>query len=149
MAWLAHDENDHGDAFDRPRNPDAVGLFEELWPSGTFGSGKIARNNRRTGSAQGRGSFLRKAYCQLCGYPNDLNKIDHSGGSEDGDGNGGGVNKSTATGVSSNPLSVISEIIGDQSARNGAGCALCFSKHSSKDKFDIVENMNPIPPFGF
>lgn len=147
MAWLSSD-NDHGEAFDRPQNPDAVGLFEDLWPSGTFGTGKVARNNRRTGSAQGAGGFLRKAYCSLCGFPNDLNKVDHTGGSEDGEGAGGPVTKATSTGTTLHG-DTISEVTGDQRASVGSGCALCFSKNSSKEKFDVVESMNPIPPLGF
>ena len=140
---------DHGDAFarasDRPENP---GIFLELWPSDSAGSGRIVGNNRRTGRAQGKGSFLRKAYCQNCGYPNDLNKVDHTGGSEDGAGAGGAVTKTTNTFTGSGGATFTEET-GDQAARKNAGCAMCFSKNSSRERVEDVEAMNPIPPLGF
>lgn len=125
--------------------------FEDIWPSDTAGDGLVKSNNANTGDAQGKGSLLRKAACQLCGFPNDLSAIDHSGGSADGNGAGSTI----ATSTVSAPVSgggTHTEPIGTQSASRGAGCALCFSKNSTSQREQIETTANPwsqVAPLGF
>lgn len=131
--------------------PSADPAFEDIWPSETRGDGAIVKNNRRTGAAQGKGTLIRKAHCRLCGFPNDLVAVDHSGGSIDGEGAGGSI----TTAVASAPVSgggTHTEAYGSQSLRRGAGCALCFSKNSTVLRIDADAEPNPwdrIVPLGF
>lgn len=123
--------------------------FDDLWPTETRGDGKLVANNLRTGAAQGKSSMVRKAHCVLCGFPNDLVRIDHSGGSIDGLGAGGQVTTSTVSApVSSVGLHDLSngkhtENIGTQAYRNASGCALCFSKNSTKLRQDAMTYVDP------
>lgn len=132
--------------------------FENIWPTETRGNGVVRKNNLITGAAQGKGSLIRKAPCRLCGFPNDLTAIDHSGGSIDGEGAGGQITTSTVSFPVSAPQDVVGQIttstenIGTQSLRRGAGCALCFSKNSTKQRVLLDVDPSPwdkIQPLGF
>jgi hypothetical protein len=124
-------------AFERDNAP-AQPYFEDLWPSETKGDGLVVANNVRDGSAQGKGSLVSKAHCRLCGFPNDLSRVDHSGGSLDGNGAGGAITTATA---SSYPTGgdTHTEAYGDQAYRNASGCALCFSKNSSPVRVQLTD----------
>lgn len=124
--------------------------FEDLWPSETKGNGLVVRNNRRTGAAQGKGTLLQKAHCRLCGFPNDLTKIDHQGGSIDGNGAGGAITTGTATYTFPNGT-VHTEAYGSQAYRTAAGCAFCFSKNSSAQRVLLTggDPWNRTFPSGF
>lgn len=123
--------------------------FEEIWPTESRGDGIIVANNFRTGAAQGKSSMIRKAHCRLCGFPNDLVAVDHSGGSIDGLGAGGGI----TTQVASAPLAMSAvnykgptthtENAGTQAFKKGSGCALCFSKNSTGMRVDALTFTNP------
>lgn len=119
-------------SFERKSVPPPV-EFDELWPSETSGNGQVVLNNSRNGAAQGKGSFLLKAHCRLCGFPNDMSRTDHSGGSLDGNGAGGSVSLSTVTATLNNGTTH-TEGVGTQSFRNASGCALCFTKNSTKQR---------------
>jgi hypothetical protein len=123
--------NRRGDVKDAVEVPE----FEDLWPSETKGDGRVVANNARTGAAQGKANFTRKAHCQMCGYPVDLNANDHSGGSPDGNGAGGVVTKSVASATLPNGT-VHTEAVGSQAYNKGAGCPMCFSKNSSSERID-------------
>ncbi len=135
--------------FQRKNNPVET-TFEDLWPSETRGNGVVVKNNTRDGSAQGKGSFIRKAHCRMCGFPTDLTTNDHSGGSIDGNGAGGGIAVATATVTLPNGT-IHTENYGTQTYNKAAGCPLCFSKNSSGQRI-ILTGGNPwdhIQPFGF
>lgn len=122
--------------------------FDDVFPSETRGDGKLVANNLRTGAAQGKSSMVRKAHCILCGFPNDLVRIDHSGGSIDGMGAGGAVVTATVSAPVSgkfyNKAGVNhTENIGTQAYRNASGCALCFSKNSTRLRQDAMTFVNP------
>lgn len=124
--------------------------YEDLWPTESRGDGKIRPNNLRTGAAQGKSSMVRKAPCVLCGFINDLTKIDHSGGSIDGEGAAGAVTTqmvSAPTGASPSfgvgTLFTHTENVGTQAYRNAAGCSLCFSKNSTKMREDAMVETDP------
>lgn len=144
-------------AFWRVESPLHEVVFEEPWPTETRGNGRVAENNARTGAAQGKSSLIRKARCRLCGFPNDLTRVDHSGGSIDGLGAGGQVSLLTGSAPTSAPASVTgqtythTESYGQQAYRNAAGCALCFSKDSSKIRTDVtaVNAYERVQPLGF
>lgn len=129
---------------------DAGTEFEDLWPSESRGDGKVKANNSRDGSAQGKGSFIRKASCRLCGFVNDLSGIDHSGGSLDGN----GAAFVAATGVARVTLpngTVHTENYGTPGTRVGSGCALCASKNSTGQRI-LLTGGNPwdkVQPLGF
>ena|ERR1035437_3295726 len=118
-------------------NPKGDPGFVDLWPSESRGNGKIRLNNLRTGGAQGKGTLLRKAPCLRCGMVNDLNLVDHSGGSIDGKGGYGEVTTAVGTYTCSAPPDILgnvatgSENYGDQTIGKGNGCALCGSKNST------------------
>jgi len=146
---------DEGNAFQKafwhaPSPNDGL-EFDNVWPTETKGDGVVRRNNSRTGAAQGKSSMIRKAPCRLCGFLNDLTRIDHSGGSIDGEGAGGGITTSTVTANTSAPPSPVgamsnythSENIGTQVYRNAAGCALCFSKNSTGMRVDVLSEVDP------
>lgn len=127
-------------AFWRSNSP-AVTEYEDLWPSESRGNGNVVRNNSRDGSAQGKGSFIRKASCRMCGFMNDLAAIDHEGGSMDG--NGACFVSSTATAtVTLASGATHAENYGEPGVRRGAGCALCGSKNSSKQRI-LLTGGNP------
>lgn len=136
-------------AFARKASPPQVD-FQELWPTETRGDGSIVANNRRGGDAQGKGSLIRKAHCRLCGFPNNLIAVDHSGGSLDG--NGGAY--LISSGTVSYPVSgggTATETYGNPGVRPNAGCALCGSKNSSKQRV-LLTMGNPwdrVAPLGF
>lgn len=123
--------------------------FNDLWPSETRGNGNVRKNNANTGGAQGKGTLLRKAPCRLCGFINDLTAIDHSGGSIDGEGAGGAVATDTVSFPVSGPPDILgntvtaTENIGTQSERKNAGCALCFSKNSTRLRI-IIDYVSPL-----
>lgn len=123
----------------------------ELWPTESKGNGKVVKNNQRTGAAQGKSNLIRKAHCRLCGFPNDITIVDHSGGSLDGEGAGGAI---TSTLVSA-PVSgggTHTEYVGLQAYRTAAGCALCFSKNNTAQRVNIDIEPSPwdrISPLGF
>ncbi len=138
-------------AFWRADSHNEEPMFDQLWPTESRGDGKVRRNNVHTGSAQGKSNLVRKAPCQLCGFPNDLTAVDHSGGSLDGEGAGGAI---TSTLVSA-PVTgggVHTEYVGTQALRLNSGCALCFSKNNTKLRQDIMVNTDPwsrLRPLGF
>lgn len=119
--------------------------FTDVFPTETRGDGNIRPNNRKTGAGQGRGSFKRKVRCLQCGFPVDINRVDHSGGSLDGQGAGGAVSgKSTSSYVTTDDNGVnpgysylagdSEEHPGDQAYKKGAGCPMCYSKNSASSK---------------
>lgn len=137
--------------------PPADPAFVDLWPTESRGDGNVRKNNARDGSAQGKGALLRKAPCRLCGWPNDLVRVDHSGGSIDGNGAGGAITTSTQTANTSGAtrtggVVTHSENVGTQVASNGAGCALCFSKNNTLRRLAVEPTADPwerLPPLGF
>jgi hypothetical protein len=136
-------------AFQRKNSPSFT-VFDDLWPSETRGNGSIKENNKKNGGAQGKASFLLKASCRLCGFINDLSKIDHSGGSLDGN----GACYVARTGTASAPVSgggTHTEAYGDPGTRAGAGCALCGSKNSTKQRVlqATANPWNAPQPLGF
>lgn len=137
------------EAFQRKTVPEGT-EFADFWPTETMGKGVVEKNNSRSGGAQGRGSLIQKAKCRLCGFPNDMTKADHSGGSLDGNGAGGGIVNATARATFPNGT-VYTEAYGTQAFRNNSGCALCFSKNSSGQR-TLLTGGNPwdkVQPFGF
>lgn len=134
---------------DRVRVAHADPGFVDLWPTEQRGNGLVKRNNAQTGGAQGKGTLLRKATCRLCGFVNDLSAIDHTGGSIDGMGAGGAITTATTTWTTSAPpdilgqLTTATEKIGTQSYRRAAGCALCFSKNSTRLRI-ITDHVSPL-----
>lgn len=134
-------------AFWFPGSPSDEPAFDEQWPTETKGDGKLVANNFRTGAAQGKSSMVRKAHCMLCGWPNDIARIDHSGGSLDGLGAGGGIVTQTVSANTSATNNVgkpikHTENIGTQSYRNASGCSLCFSKNSTKMRQDAMTQVD-------
>lgn len=121
---------DYGDVFGRV--PEKFVGFEayDVFPSETKGDGLPIKNNIKTGSRQGMGSSKRKVRCQICGFPVDINMVDHSGGSPEGDGAGGEI-KTTEQQVEHNGF-VYTIRNPDQEYIKGGGCPFCFSKHSSR-----------------
>lgn len=124
--------------------------FADEWPSETRGDGKVRRNNSHTGAAQGKGTLLRKAPCRLCGFLNDLTAIDHSGGSIDGQGAGGGITTATVTYTVTDGTTA-TENTGTQALRRGSGCCFCFTKNSTATR---ILDTGPSPwdrvqPLGF
>lgn len=119
-------------AFQRKTPVESV-TFVDLWPSATRGDGKVVANNRRTGGRQGKSNLIRKAHCRQCGYPTDLSMNDSSGGSLDGNGacyvSSVGVATTYPSGGGTH-----TENYGQPANRMGAGCPLCGSKNSSKDR---------------
>lgn len=125
--------------------------FSDLWPTETRGDGKVRKNNAHTGAAQGKGTLLRKAPCRLCGFPNDLTAIDHSGGSIDGEGAGGAITTATVSYAVSGGTTA-TENIGTQALRRGSGCALCFSGNSTAQRVLIDSEPSAwdrVQPLGF
>lgn len=140
---------DKSDAFNRKDRVEEV-FFQDVWPSETQGDGRLVKNNIRSGDAQGKGSLIRKAKCQLCGFPLDLSRVDHSGGSLDGQGAGGAVTLLTSSYTYPNGTAV-TFYGGQQAYRTASGCPCCFSRNSTKIRQDVVQT-NPwsrLPPLGF
>lgn len=136
-------------AFARKTSPPPV-VFDDVWPSETRGDGNIVKNNRRDGSAQGKGSLLKKAHCRLCGFPNDLIAIDHSGGSLDGNGACYLVSSGTTTYQLLNG-GYASETWGNPGIRRGSGCANCGTKNSTKQRtlWTMGNPWDRVQPLGF
>lgn len=136
-------------AFWKTKSPNDDITFDDLWPSETKGDGKVRPNNFRTGAAQGKSSIIRKAPCRLCGWINDLTRIDHSGGSIDGEGAGGQITTQTVSAPTSAPPSIDgktfthTENAGTQAYRNASGCGLCFSKNSTGMRVDVLSEVDP------
>lgn len=133
--------------------------FSDSFPTETRGDGLARPNNTRTGAAQGKGGWRRKVRCQQCGFLVNIQQVDYSGGSLDGQGAGGVVNKSADVGTMNNGDTTDSGMtddvgnpnthqVGDQALRKGAGCPFCFSKNSSKVK-NYVQAPTPRPKVGF
>lgn len=123
--------------------------FDPLWPTESRGSGLPVKNNLRTGSAQGKGSHILKAHCLQCGFPNDTNAVDHSGGSLDGNGAQYVVSTGTATFTLPNGTTH-TEQYGVPGIRDGAGCAHCGSKHNTtKAEVEQPKDIHNQPPVGF
>lgn len=116
----------YGDCYGPVPEKEVGEYMEDVYPTETAGDGKIRSNNIHTGGQQGKISGIYKARCQICGFPLDVSKNDTSGGSLDGDGAGGAVDAN-----------------GDQAYRHGAGCPLCFSKHSTKEPNLIKQIPSP------
>lgn len=130
---------DYGDVYGKVPEKE-VGIDAiDVFPTETKGNGLIAKNNLRTGAAQGVGSFKRKVKCKICGFPVDIQKVDHSGGSMDGNGAGGQVI------VNSNSP----DLAPDQKYNLNAGCPLCFSKNSSKISINEIPTPEPTKQVGF
>lgn len=69
------------------------------------------------------------AGCRMCGFKNDIRRIDVSGGDLTGNGSRGPITKTTQSYTLSNGQT-FSETYGDAVNRKGAGCAGCGSKNS-------------------
>lgn len=159
---------DHGDAFGPISEKDPMG-FTDMFPSETRGDGLMRKNNAETGAAQGRGGTKRKVRCQQCGFLVDINAVDHSGGSFDGNGAGGAVTTVTDSGTmlsgesvnaghyynvgdsgydSSAPTTEKTRYQGSQAVKKGAGCPFCFSKNASRVT-NYVQAPVPRPKIGF
>ena len=121
--------------------------FENAFPSPTKGDGLLRPNNLNTGAGQGKGGNKKKVRCQICGFLIDVNKVDYSGGSEDGQGAGGSITETTDSGTLNNG-ETYSETYGEQAYKKNAGCPLCFSKNGSKVK-NITQAPTPRPRVGF
>ena len=106
-----------------------ISLGRDIYPTRTAGNGRVRRNSARDGSGQGRGGSKRIANCMQCGFPNDVRRIDTSGGDLSGDGARGAITKTTVTGTTLAGAS-ISDVQNDAATRKGAGCAFCHSKNS-------------------
>ena len=77
----------------------------------------------------------------------DINKVDYSGGSLDGQGAAGAVTATNDIGYDNNGT-VITEAGGDQAYKKNAGCPLCFSKNGSKNRA-VIQTPTPRPKIGF
>jgi hypothetical protein len=123
--------------------------WEDIWPTETRGDGKVRKNNANTGGAQGKGTLLRKAPCDKCGFVNDLTAIDHTGGSLDGNGAMGAITLGTSTWNTSAPPSINgqtytgTESYGTQAHNKNAGCGHCGSKNSTKVRI-IIDYVSPL-----
>lgn len=141
-------DDDYGieKSFQRVSSPPEI-LFDDLWPSETYGDGQLVANNSNTGAAQGKSNMIRKAHCRLCGFPNDASSIDHTGGSLDGNGAGGAITNTTSSWTLPNGTTA-TETYGTQAYNMASGCALCFSKNSMAAESDVEVgdpwNKNPI-----
>ena len=124
---MPHFGLDSSDYASKPKGEGGAG-FDDIFPTETKGDGRIRSNNRNDGSAQGKASFKKKVPCRQCGFMLDYSRDDHSGGDLDGDGAGGGVTKTEET-VTLTGGVTMTENVGDQDFRKGAGCPLCFSKN--------------------
>jgi hypothetical protein len=133
--------------------------FTESFPTETRGDGLIRPNNARTGAAQGKGGWKKKVRCQQCGFLMDVNKVDYSGGSLDGQGAAGAVTISADVGTLSNGGTTddgmtndVGEAnthkVGEQAYKKNAGCPFCFSKNGSKSK-NVTFAPTPRPKVGF
>ena len=139
-------EKDHGEIAVPINEGNNMG-FVDVFPTETRGNGLLRPNNVRTGAAQGKGGTKKKAYCQQCGFPVNLNTVDYSGGSLDGDGAGGNVTETTSSGTMNNG-DTYTDYYGEQAHKKGAGCPMCFSKNSSKTR-NITQAPTPRPYVGF
>jgi hypothetical protein len=157
MAINGSDSDEYNKYEDRVRVSNGDPGFVDIFPTETRGDGNVRRNNYITGAAQGKGTLLRKAPCSVCGFINDLTAIDHSGGSIDGLGAGGTIALGTSTWKTSAPPSIngnnytATESYGTQALRKNSGCALCFSKNSTKIRtlIDYVSYLNTPLTLGF
>lgn len=141
--------NEYQRAFWNAPSPNEAPEWDLLWPTETRGDGNLRKNNTRTGAAQGKSSLVRKAPCKLCGFINDMTRVDHSGGSIDGEGAGGAITTATSSAPVSSPPDILgrtfthTENAGTQAYRNAAGCALCFSKNSVDIRQDVSNYFDP------
>lgn len=104
-------------------------MFKRTFPTRTAGDGKVRQNSARSGEGQGRGSSKKFAHCKQCGYANDVNRIDTSGGSDTGDGAVKSITKTTATGTLLGGQTT-TDTYGSANYAKGGGCACCGSKNS-------------------
>lgn len=132
--------SDRSDAFNRKDSVQEIYL-DDFFPSETKGDGRPVSNNLRTGAAQGRSSLITKAHCQQCGFPVDLSRVDHTGGSLDGNGAGGAITNQAGSYTYPNGT-VLTTNDGVQVYSKNSGCPLCFSRNSAKDKRDVAQQ-NP------
>src|SRR3990167_228574 len=130
------------------RDKGEAGIFISLWPAENRGNGKIRENNINTGYAQGNGSLKRKVSCKQCGFIFDLNKVDHSGGSLDGNGAGGAVAGGTVT-ATSNWGDTVTDYNLDKDFRKAGGCPLCFSKNGTTKSITKTLGQEPRFSVGF
>lgn len=90
--------------------------MQNFFHQGTYGSGEVLPQYRKTSDGQGLASVGQRVSCGICGFRGaNLDKHDHSGGSLDGNGAGGAV---------------ISDGNGNgyREYKTGSGCPLCFSR---------------------
>ncbi len=128
--------------------------FIDSYPTPTAGDGKPVKNNLNNGGAQGRASTKLKAKCRQCGFPNDISKIDHSGGTDSFQ---NAVSVSSTAVANGQPVNVPgsaavhTENYGNLQWSPGAGCALCGSKNSAaaREQDTFSQSANPQIPLGF
>lgn len=137
------------DSFNR-KDTIAEIYLEDVFPSETKGDGNLVSNNLRTGAAQGRSSLVRKVHCQFCGFPFDATKVDHTGGSLDGNGGGGAITSTTTSYTYANGVT-LSITAGNQAYSRNSGCPLCFSRNGAKSRRDITMSQpwDRLPNLGF
>ena len=104
--------------------------FSPLFPSPTARDGNVRRNSAQRGSGQGRGSSKRMIHCKQCGYVFDSNKVDTSGGAQDGDGGLEDVSTASATYTVSG-VSHTETYPNVRQVSEGAGCCVCGSKNGA------------------
>ena len=105
-------------------------MFKTMFPTRTAGSGRVRSNSANDGGGQGRASSRRRGHCKQCGFVNDFNRIDKSGGDMTGNGSRGPITKSSTTGTLLNG-NTFTDRYGDAVNRRGAGCACCGTKNSA------------------
>ncbi len=125
---------DYGDVFGPVPEKEVGADFENVFPTGTKGNGKVVANNKISGAGQGKGSPKRKVRCKMCGFLVDSSKNDSSGGSLDGNGAGG-----TITSISDG----FGGQAGDQAYKKSSGCPLCFSKNNTQNPTQISPIIEP------
>jgi len=106
---------------------------KKMFPSETAGNGRIRANSARTGAGQGKGSPRRMVRCAQCGFLVDMAKVDHSGGTMDGNGGYGPITKTVESTVydpqESGTAISANQGYGDHSVKKNAGCPHCGSKN--------------------
>lgn len=141
-------KRDNGEAYKGKGGEDAAPGFAPTYPTESKGDGRVRPNNIRTGAGQGAGTVKRKVRCKQCGFLMDLSKNDYSGGSLDGAGAGGAISKTTNTVTLTNG-DTLTEYTGDQRAKKGAGCPMCFSKNGANVAPGELEAIRTPPVVGF
>lgn len=145
--------SDYKDDFER-KDQAPRAIFEDVYPTPTAGDGQPVKNNLKNGGAQGRASTKLKAKCRQCGFPNDISKIDHSGGTDSFQNAVSVSSTAVANGQAVNvpgSTAVHTENYGNLQWSAGAGCALCGSKNSADAHADVAvqQGSNPQIPLGF